>query len=123
MTPEGRVKAKVSKILKDLGIFYWMPVMGMQFGTTGASDFICVVSGRIVCIETKATRKNRPTANQFTFGEKVQKAGGVWWIIHDQNVIELPMLLRDFMEELELCFSNSSQAASNVSKPANLPRP
>lgn len=111
MTPEGRVKEKVKKILKDQDIFYWMPVMGMQFGTTGASDFICVVRGRIVCIETKATRKNRPTMNQFTFGERVQKAGGVWWVIHDENVVELPMLLRDFTQEIDLCFSNSSQPA------------
>jgi hypothetical protein len=111
VTPEGKVKEQIKKVLKSLGVFYWMPVMGMQFGTTGASDFICVVQGRVICIEAKATRRNRPTMNQFSFGERVQKAGGVWWVIHDQNVIELPMLLRDFMEELELCSSNSSPPA------------
>ena len=38
-TPEGKVKAKVKVILKELGAYYTMPVTG-GFGTSGAPDFL-----------------------------------------------------------------------------------
>jgi hypothetical protein len=105
VTPEGAVKARIKSALQKVGVWYWMP-QGSIYGRHGASDFVCCYRGRMLCIEAKADSKRQPTKNQMAFGAEVERAGGVWWIIHAQNVIELPMLLRDFMEEIDRCFSN-----------------
>lgn len=41
MTPEAKVKAKVVKVLKEFGVYYFYPVTG-GFGRSGVPD-ICVV--------------------------------------------------------------------------------
>ncbi len=110
MTPEGRTKAICKEVFKRLGVFYFMPPMTI-YGKTGVSDFICIIAGRALFIEAKATAKNVPTANQQRFRDQVQNAGASYWLINQDNVAQLPMLLRDFMEEIELCYSSSSQPA------------
>ena len=62
MTPEGKVKAKVSKLLKAYGVYYFMPVQ-TGFGAAGL-DYHCVFpGGKAFFIETKAYGKN-PTYRQ-----------------------------------------------------------
>ena len=39
MTPEGKVKDKVKKILKELKAYYIMPATG-GYGSSGAPDFV-----------------------------------------------------------------------------------
>ena len=113
MKPEEQVKKDIRDVLKSLGLFYWMPPHTI-YGT-GVSDFVVLIQGRALFIEAKALASSNWTANQQRFAAKVQANGAPYWLIHAGNVIQLPMLLRDFMEELELCFSNSSLPAKPCS--------
>lgn len=87
MTPEGKVKSKVSKILSEHGVVYFMP-RGTAIGKSGVSDYICVYHGRFIAIEAKAG-KNKPTALQQKFLNDVVKSGGISLVINEDNLQEL----------------------------------
>ena len=86
-TPESKVKKKLIDYLKSLGsdCFYYMPVQN-GMGQSGIPDIICCIKGRMVALECKATRKNDPTALQSFALDRIQKAGGVAWVVDDENV-------------------------------------
>ena len=110
MTPEGRTKAICKEVFKRLGIFYFMPPMTI-YGKTGVSDFIVLYRGRALFIEAKAKVSSEWTPNQQRFSREVQNHGCPYWLIHAGSVIQLPMLLRDYMTEIDLCYSDSSRPA------------
>lgn len=61
MTPEGKVKAAIIKLLKaEPRCWYFMPVSN-GMGTTGIPDIIACVDGRFLAIEVKAPGKLRNT--------------------------------------------------------------
>ncbi len=73
MTPEGKVKAKVSRLLKQYpGLFYDMPVPG-GFGKS-LLDFNCWYRGKPFWIETKAEGK-QPTDRQRGTISQGKRAG------------------------------------------------
>lgn len=73
MTPEGKVKEQVKKLLKEYGAYYHMPVQnGMGAPTL---DFICCFRGRYLAIEAKAPGK-LPTPRQLKTMDQIQVAGG-----------------------------------------------
>ena len=95
-TPEGRVKSKLKKYLKDKGILYFMPVSN-GMGTHGVSDFIACVPveitadmvgqkmGVFTAIEAKAEglrgKENRGASPlQMTFLAKVMSHYGLGMI-------------------------------------------
>lgn len=86
-TPESRVKKKLIDYLKSLGsdCFYYMPVQN-GMGQSGIPDIICCIKGRMVALECKATRKNEPTTLQAFALDRIQKSGGVAWVVDDENV-------------------------------------
>jgi hypothetical protein len=84
MTPEGRVKARVRKVLGDIGAFYSMPMTG-GFGNSGDPDFLICHNGRFFGIECKA-KGNKPTALQLKRLDDIRKAGGVALVIDETNV-------------------------------------
>ena len=86
-TPESKVKKKLIDYLKSLGsdCFYYMPVQN-GMGQSGIPDILCCIKGRMVALECKATRKNYPTALQSFALDRIQKAGGVAWVVDDENV-------------------------------------
>ena len=86
-TPEGKVKAKVKVILKELGAYYTMPVTG-GFGTSGAPDFLVCLKGNFVGIECKAG-KGKPTALQEKNLHDIAQAGGQALVINEDNVTDL----------------------------------
>lgn len=90
-TPEGKVKAKVKVILKELFAYYTMPVTG-GFGTSGAPDFLVCLNGRFVGIECKAG-KGKPTALQEKNLNDIKRAGGEALVINEDNVGNLRELL------------------------------
>jgi len=61
MTPEGKVKQKVTKLLKQYGCWYWMPVVSGYGAAT--LDYLAATDGRMFGIETKAPGK-KPTPRQ-----------------------------------------------------------
>lgn len=87
MTPEGKVKAEVKAMLKELGIWYCMP-MGQLFGKAGVPDFLVCVRGRFVGIETKAAT-GKVTALQKMEGEKIEKSGGKWLVVYPTDLNDL----------------------------------
>lgn len=87
MTPEGKVKARVKKILAELGAYYTMPVTG-GYGNSGVPDFVVCMEGRFYAIECKANG-GKPTALQLKNHDDIRKAGGVALVIDETNVDNL----------------------------------
>lgn len=87
MTPEGKVKAKVKKILAEIGAYYAMPI-GTGFGHAGVPDFLICKAGLFYAIECKANG-NKPTALQLNEMQKIRDAGGVTLVVDETNVDQL----------------------------------
>ena len=87
MTPEGKVKAKVKKILTDKNIWFCMPVPA-GFSRRGIPDIICCVNGRFLSIETKAG-KGKTTALQEHEMSKIRDSKGHTLIISEDNISEV----------------------------------
>lgn len=94
MTPEGKVKAKVVKLLKQFGVYYFYPVTG-GFGRSGVPDVICCVNGYFVGIECKAG-KNKPTPLQEAEMQKIRDAGGVTLVINEDNIYDVELIIRTY---------------------------
>lgn len=90
MTPEGRVKAKVKRALKQLGADCWqfMPVQ-TGFGAP-ALDFLLSVRGRFVAIETKVPGK-KLTPLQETTKAAIEAAGGIVLVVWDESTLAIAM--------------------------------
>lgn len=89
-TPEGRVKAKVKKVLDSYGdrIWYFLPVSG-GFGKHGIPDFIVCAYGHFIGIECKADATKKPTKlQQFTLSA-IAQADGTTLVIHKDNIEEV----------------------------------
>ena len=84
MTPESKVKARVKKILAELGAYYAMPVTG-GFGNSGVPDFLICIKGKFYGIECKANG-GKPTALQLKHLDDIRKAGGIALVIDETNV-------------------------------------
>ena len=88
MTPEGRVKAAVKKLLKSRGIYYYMPSQ-TGYGIVGVPDFICCDNGRFIGIETKAPgKRSQTTPNQKVQLALIEQAGGDAMVIDDIKQLE-----------------------------------
>ena len=95
MTPEGKVKEAVKKVLKQRGAYYHMPV---QNGMGKPSlDFVCCHKGRFLAIETK-TEKGQLTLRQKATIEEMQKAGAITLVIRGESDGESFAILRGFLE-------------------------
>lgn len=92
MKKEADVKAEVKKILKRLGIWYFMPVP-TGYGVQGIPDFICCADGVFVAIETKFG-SNKPTKWQQIRLAEIGMAGGFAWVIDEESVLDLEERLR-----------------------------
>lgn len=78
MTPEGKVKDRVKKLLKEAGAYYHLPVLnGMGAPTL---DIIGCHRGAFFAIETKAPGK-KPTERQLQTMEAMSAAGGTVFVV------------------------------------------
>lgn len=84
MTPEGKVKEKVKKVLKEQGIYYVMPATG-GYGSSGAPDILVCHKGKFYGIECKANG-NKPTALQLDNLERIEDNGGIAIVVDEHNV-------------------------------------
>jgi hypothetical protein len=95
MTPEGKVKAAVNRLLeKYKGIYKFMPVPG-GFGASSL-DYLLCVNGRFVSIETKAPGK-KPTDRQKMVIGQIVRAGGMAFVIDGADSLST---LRDYLERV-----------------------
>lgn len=91
-TPEGKVKRKVSDLLKSVpGVWYTMPVPSGYGEST--LDYLGCYNGLFFAIETKAPKK-KPTSRQQNTIDDIQRGGGKVFVI-DGNTMELEIWLKD----------------------------
>lgn len=114
MTPEGKVKEKVKKLLKAAGAYYHMPV---QNGMGKPSlDFVCCHRGLFLAIETK-TEKGDLTLRQKLTMEEMQKAGAVVLVIRGLSDGEGFAMLEAFLGQNQLetfqCLSTNQATPSS----------
>ena len=92
LTPEGKVKAKVVKILREEGVYYFFPATH-GYGRSGVPDVICCVAGKFLGIECKAGT-TKPTALQVHEIEQIRSAGGVAVVVNEENWDSLREIIR-----------------------------
>lgn len=92
MTPEGKVKQKITALLKRFGAWYFMP-RGTALGRSGIPDYICLFHGVFIAIEAKAG-KNTPTALQKRELTAIREAGGMALVINENNLVALEFALQ-----------------------------
>lgn len=91
MTPEGKVKEKISALLKKHGCYYEMPVP-TGFGKSGL-DYTGCSKGRFFAVEAKAPGK-KPTPRQELTIQSILKAGGAVFVV-DGGLSELEEWLKE----------------------------
>jgi len=105
MTPEAKVKRKVTDILKKLECYYFYPATG-GYGKSGVPDIVACFRGVFVGIECKAG-KNKPTLLQERNLDQIRSAGGLALVVNENNLHQLT----EFIIEQKLGIAN---AADNV---------
>jgi Holliday junction resolvase len=88
LTPEGRVKEKVTRALKAMGAYYFFPVASPMYGKRGVPDIVVCLRGVFIGIECKAG-KNSTTELQDRELAKIRAAGGEAVVCSDANVNEV----------------------------------
>lgn len=88
MTPEGKVKNAVKKLLKERGIWFYMPVQN-GMGQVGIPDIIACWDGKFLAIETKAPgKKSTLTANQEHNINLINGCGGIAVVVDDVEQVK-----------------------------------
>lgn len=89
MTPEGRVKAKIKKVLAKYPTYFFMPVpcgYGQQ-----SLDFVGWINGQAFAIEAKA-EKGRLSERQKMIIDTMRQAGAKVFVIIGEESDELKKL-------------------------------
>lgn len=87
MTPEGKVKKEVKKLLGEYGCYHFSPATG-GYGASGVPDIIACYKGRFIGIECKAG-KNQITHLQGANLDKIRAQGGIALVIREDNMDDL----------------------------------
>ena len=91
MTPEGKVKAAVKKVLAQNDVYNFSPSAN-GYGRVGVPDLICCVNGYFLAIECKAG-KGKTTTLQDREIAAITKAGGVAVVVNETNVSDLDHII------------------------------
>lgn len=91
-TPEGKVKAKVNRKLKELGVYKFSPIGG-PYSTKGVPDIICCYRGLFIGIECKAGN-GKPTELQQINLRQIEENGGLALLVNEHNVDTLIEYIR-----------------------------
>jgi Holliday junction resolvase len=94
-TPEGKIKRKLDKVLKQEGVWFFNPQAG-PFGRAGIPDKIACIGGKFVGIECKADKTKKPTPLQIIAMKEIEMAGGKCFLVYDDTTIEE---VRDYIKE------------------------
>jgi len=87
-TPEGKVKAKVDRMLHRHKVWFFSPQAG-PFGRAGIPDRLICVHGRFVGIEVKADRTKKPTRLQEQCMAQIEAAGGKCFVVYDDESLAI----------------------------------
>lgn len=91
MTPEGKVKKQVKKLLEEVGAYYFSP-MTSGYGKSGVPDIVVCYKSHFVGIECKAG-KNKTTEIQDRNLIAIKKNGGIAVVVNENNLDELKEML------------------------------
>jgi len=86
MTPERRIKKKLTEMLRQEKVWYFFPAAN-GMGRAGIPDVICIVRGQFVGIECKADATKKPTILQLKCADQIKQAGGHWFLVFDDHSI------------------------------------
>lgn len=87
MTPEGKIKKKVSTFLQSKpNLYYWMPVPSGYGATT--LDYVGCYLGKYFAVETKAPGK-KPTDRQNVAIAMMRRAGAAVFVIDSGDISQL----------------------------------
>lgn len=92
LTPEGRVKAAVRKILDAEQVYHFSPAAN-GFGRAGIPDIICCVNGAFVAFELKAG-KGKTTALQDREIAAISGHGGIVMVINETNIDKVKEIIQ-----------------------------
>jgi len=92
LTPEGKVKKKVTDLLKELGVYYFYPVTG-GYGPSGVPDIIICADGKFIAVECKAG-SSTPTALQEAAMHKIRCAGGKTFVVNEDSFPLFALFMR-----------------------------
>ena len=88
MTPEGKVKEAVKKVMRKHGVWYFMPMQN-GFGVVGIPDFICCIDGLFFTVETKAPgKRDNTTPIQQRVMREILENGGYAIVVDDAKQVE-----------------------------------
>jgi len=92
MTPEGRVKAVVRKMLDATpGAYHFCPAT-VGYGRSGVPDIVGCYRGKFFAIEVKAG-SNQPTTLQHKELAAIAKSQGEALVINENNTHEVQYML------------------------------
>lgn len=94
-TPESKVKAKCTELLKAVGVYYFFPVAN-GMGRAGIPDIICCARGKFLAIECKAG-KGTTTALQEKELAAIRAAGGIALVINETNLTLLGGTIKELL--------------------------
>jgi len=87
-TPEGKIKKKLDKALKEVDdLFVFSPQAG-PFGSSGIPDRIVCYMGEFIGIEVKADKTKEMTKLQYNCAGKIMDAGGGFFLVYDDLTIQ-----------------------------------
>lgn len=87
-TPEGKMKDKVTKLLKKHKVWYFFPQSGPH-GRSGIPDIVCCYFGTFIGIEVKANSKSKVTALQSNCLDQIVFAGGRALVVCNANTLQM----------------------------------
>jgi len=94
LTPEGKVKVQVKKILDRYPSRYrFAPATG-GFGSSGIPDIVACIHGKFIAVECKA-KGNKPTGLQMKNLRDIEAAGGYPYIVDETGVGVFAMSLAE----------------------------
>ena len=97
MTPEKKVKQKVSKILKGAEVYYFYPVTS-GYGSSGVPDIVACCNGKFLAIECKAG-KNTTTALQNKNISDIRRNGGYAIVVNEINCVKDTLLAIEVLKQ------------------------
>lgn len=95
MTPEAKVKQRIRHLLKDMGVWFFMPVAGM-YAKKGTPDFICCANGKFLAIEAKANG-GRATALQLQVINDINRHNGTALVVDETNITHLERIVANLI--------------------------
>lgn len=101
-TPEHAVKRDVKKVLKERGIWFFMPVQN-GMGVTGIPDFVCCWHGRFLVVECKAPGKLcSVTPNQKRTLEDIGDHDGLYIVVDSARMLDQFLIAHAVANRMEV---------------------